>query len=137
MSRETLDAILAAADDVPYNVQRLCHELWAMRVGVTDRIVEPDIGEAIARIVEQDASHFGTLWDRLSLHQRQVLQAIARSGGRNIFAADFLAAHRLGSHSSVQTSLRMLLKDQLLFKSNGEYRFADAFFREWIAIRLP
>ena len=137
VSRETLDAILAAADDVPYNVQRLCHELWAMRVGATDRIVEPDIGEAIARIVEQDASHFGTLWDRLSLHQRQVLQAIARSGGRNIFAADFLAAHRLGSHSSVQTSLRMLLKDQLLFKSNGEYRFADAFFREWIAIRLP
>ena len=137
VSREILDAILAAADDVPYNVQRLCHELWAMRVGATDRIVEPDIGEAIARIVEQDASHFGTLWDRLSLHQRQVLQAIARSGGRNIFAADSLAAHRLGSHSSVQTSLRMLLKDQLLFKANGEYRFADAFFREWIAIRLP
>jgi hypothetical protein len=137
VSREILDAILTAADDVPYNVQRLCHELWAMRVGATDRIVEQDIGEAIARIVEQDASHFGTLWDRLSLHQRQVLQAIARSGGRNIFAADFLAAHRLGSHSSVQTSLRMLLKDQLLFKANGEYRFADAFFREWIAIRLP
>jgi uncharacterized protein len=137
VSRETLDAILAAADDVPYNVQRLCHELWAVRVGATDRIVEPDIGGAIARIVEQDASHFGSMWDRLSLHQRQVLQAIARSGGRNIFAADFLAAHRLGSHSSVQTSLRMLLKDQLLFKANGEYRFADAFFREWIAIRLP
>jgi uncharacterized protein len=137
VSRETLDAILAAADDVPYNVQRLCHELWAARAGATDRIVEQDIGAAILRIVEQDASHFSTLWDRLSLHQRQVLQAIARSGGRNIFAAEFLASHRLGSHSSVQTSLRMLLKDQLLFKANGEYRFADAFFREWIATRLP
>jgi hypothetical protein len=136
VSRETLDAILAAADDVPYNVQRLCHELWALRVGATDRIVEQDIGEAIARIVEQDASHFGTLWDRLSLHQRQVLQAITRSGGRNIFAAEFLKSHRLGSHSSVQTSLRMLLKDQILFKTNGEYRFADAFLREWIATRL-
>lgn len=137
VSRETLDAILAAADDVPYNVQRLCHELWALRVGTTDRILEQDIGGAIARIVEQDASHFSAIWDRLSLHQRQVLQAIARSGGRNVFAAEFLASHRLGSHSSVQTSLRMLLKNQVLFKPNGEYRFSDAFFREWIATRLP
>jgi AAA+ ATPase superfamily predicted ATPase len=135
VSRETLDAILAAADDVPYNIQRLCHELWALRVGETDRIGEQDIGEAIARIVEQDASHFSAMWDRLSLHQRQLLQAIAESGGRNIFAADFLTAHRLGSHSSVQTSLRRLSKDQALFKTNGEYRFADPFFREWIGAR--
>jgi hypothetical protein len=37
----------------------------------------------------------------------------------------------------VQISLRLLLKDQVLFKANGEYRFADPFFREWIAVRLP
>jgi hypothetical protein len=71
------------------------------------------------------------------LHQRQVLQAIAQSGGQKVFAREFLAAHRLGSHSSVQTSLRLLLKDQVLFKANGEYRFADPFFREWIGTRLP
>jgi hypothetical protein len=66
-----------------------------------------------------------------------VLQAIARSGGRNVFAAEFLASHRLGSHSSVQTSLRLLLKEQVLSKANGEYRFADPFFREWVSSRLP
>jgi AAA+ ATPase superfamily predicted ATPase len=137
VSRETIDVILAAGDDVTYNVQRICHELWALRAGETDRIVEQDIGAVIARIVEQDASHFSTVWDRLSLHQRQVLQAIAGGGGRNIFAAEFLAFHRLGSHSSVQTSVRMLLKDQILFKTNGEYRFADPFFREWIGTRTP
>jgi len=135
LSRETLDVILAAGEDVPYNVQRICHELWALRAGETDRIVEQDIGAVIARIVEQDGSHFSTVWDRLSLHQRQVLQAIARSGGRNVFASEFLLTHRLGSHSSVQTSLRQLLKEQVLFKTNGEHRFADPFFREWIGGR--
>jgi hypothetical protein len=30
-----------------------------------------------------------------------------------------------------------LLKDQVLSKADGEYRIADAFFREWIATRLP
>ncbi|MBP2671798.1 MAG: putative prokaryotic ATPase [candidate division NC10 bacterium] len=137
LTAEMGDAVLAAADDVPYNVQRLCHQLWALRAGKVDRITEQDIGDAIAGIVEQDAPHFSAGWDRLSLHQRQVLQAIARSGGRNVFAGEFLTAHRLGSHSSVQTSLRQLLKEQVLAKANGEYRFADPFFREWVALRLP
>lgn len=137
LSGDVGDAVLAAADDVPYNVQRLCHQLWALRAGKAERITERDIGDAIGGIVEQDAPHFSAGWDRLSLHQRQVLQAIAKSGGRNLFAAEFLTSHRLGSHSSVQTSLRQLLKEQVLTKANGEYRFADPFFREWVALRLP
>jgi hypothetical protein len=115
----------------------LCHQLWALRVGRTDRITERDIGDAITGIVEQDAPHFSAAWDRLSLHQRQVLQAIARSGGRTIFARDFLTTNRLGSHSSVQTSVRQLTKEQVLTRTDGEYRFADPFFREWVGTRLP
>ncbi len=132
-----IDAVLAAADDVPYNVQRLCHQLWAMRAGSAERLTERDLGTALGAVVEQDSAHFSAAWDRLSLHQRQVLQAIARGGGRGIYGAGFLAAHRLGSHSSVQTSLRQLLKEQIVVKAEGEYRIADPFFREWIATRLP
>ncbi len=134
-SADVLEAILAAADDVPYNVQRLCHQLWDMLAGKTGRITERDVGEAIATVVDQDAPYFSAAWDGLSLHQRQVLQAIARTGGRNVFASQFLMAHRLGSHSSVQTSLRQLLKEEIVCKTDGEYRIADAFFREWIGGR--
>ena len=137
VSRDILDAILAAADDIPYNVQRLCHQVWALRAGRADRITEREIGEAIAAIVEQDAPHFAAVWDRRSLHQRQVLQAIARSGGQKVFSRDFLAANRLGSPSSVQTSVRQLMKEQLLARTEGEYRFADPYFREWVGRRLP
>jgi len=137
VAREVLDAVLAAADDVPYNVQRLCHQLWTLRAGNADRITERDIGEAIAGIVEQDAPHFSAAWDRLSLHQRQVLQAIARGGGRNVFAANYIAGHRLGSHSSLQTSLRLLVKERVLVKAHNEYRFTDPFLREWITMRQP
>jgi hypothetical protein len=137
VSAEVLDALLAAAEDVPYNVQRLCHQLWASCAGRAERITEQEIGNALAVIVDQETPYFSAAWDRLSLHQRRLLQAIARSGGRNIFAAEFLTAHRLRSHSSVQTSLRLLLKGQILTKTNGEYRIADPFFREWIGTRSP
>ncbi|HEX9880143.1 MAG TPA: ATP-binding protein [Candidatus Binatia bacterium] len=134
---EVLEAVLTAADDVPYNVQRLCHQLWADSAGNVKRITEKDIGTALASIVAQDTAYFSAIWDGLSLHQRQVLQAITRAGGRNVFASEFLAAHRLGSHSSMQTSLRQLLKEQIVFKVDREYRLADAFFREWVSSRLP
>ncbi len=133
--REVAEAILTAAEDVPYNVQRLCHQLWDMLAGKAERVTEQDIGRALAIIVDQDAPYFSSAWDRLSLHQRQVVQAIARGGGRNVFAGEFLTAHRLGSHSSVQTSLRLLLKEQIVLKSNGEYRIADSFLREWVGTR--
>jgi AAA+ ATPase superfamily predicted ATPase len=133
---QALDAVLSAADDIPYNVQRLCHQLWAMRARNTDRLTEQDVGQALAAIVEQDSAHFSAAWDRLSLHQRQVLQAVARSGGRSVYATAFLTANRLGSHSSVQTSLRQLMKEQIVARSDAEYRIADPFFREWISTRL-
>ena len=135
VSAEVLDVILAAADDVPYTVQRLCHQIWTLRAGASDRITERDVGEAIAAVVAQDAAYFSAAWDRLSMHQRQLLQAIAKGGGRKVFAREFLTTHRLGSHSSVQTSLRQLLKEQILLKAGGEYRISDAFFREWIGGR--
>jgi AAA+ ATPase superfamily predicted ATPase len=137
VTTEVLEAVLTAADDVPYNVQRLCHQLWSDKAGSAKRVIEKDIGVALAAIVAQDTSYFSAIWDGLSLHQRQVLQAITRAGGRNVFASEFLTAHRLGSHSSTQTSLRQLLKEQIVFKVDGEYRIADAFFREWIGSRLP
>jgi hypothetical protein len=136
-SREVLEVILATADDIPYNVQRLCHQLWAMRAGASERLTEKDVGEALTMIVGQDAPHFSAAWDRLSLHQRQVLQAIAHSGGRNVFTKEFLATHRLGASSSVQRSLAQLLKDQTVQRANGEYHFSDPFFREWVSARLP
>jgi hypothetical protein len=135
IAREVCEAILTAADDVPYNVQRLCHELWAIRAGTGGQIGERDLGMALTRIVEQDAPHFSALWDQLSLHQRQTLQAIAQGGGRNVFSADYLTAYRLGSHSSMQTSLRQLTKMQMLAKLHNEYRFTDPFLREWISTR--
>jgi hypothetical protein len=106
------------------------------RYGKATRLTERDIGEALSTVLQQDAPHFSAAWERLSLHQRQVVQAIAQGGGRNVFSSGFLTSHRLGSHSSVQTSLRLLLKEQVLFKTNGEYRIADPFFREWIGTRL-
>lgn len=135
VSAKMLDAILATADDIPYNVQRLCHQLWALRAGRADRITERDIAQALATILDQDTPHFSAAWDRLSLHQRQVLQAIVRGGGRNVFSGDFLTTHRLGSHSSVQTSLRQLLKEQVVHKADKEYRITDPFLREWIGTR--
>jgi len=66
------------------------------------------------------------------LHQRRVLQAIAHYGGKGIFLHDFVRANDLGAVSTVQTSVRLLVKKQLLDKENDAYWITDIFFKEWI-----
>ncbi|MCK9483883.1 MAG: hypothetical protein M0R34_05925, partial [Candidatus Marinimicrobia bacterium] len=70
--------------------------------------------------------------DSLTLHQRRVLQAIARNGGQNILSQEFILENNLGNSSSVQTSIRLLMKRQILDRESGIYFLTDVFFREWI-----
>jgi hypothetical protein len=58
--------------------------------------------------------------------RRRELAELARElgGGQHLF---LLSPRRYG-----KTSLRQLLKEQVVLKVNGEYRIADPFLREWI-----
>lgn len=42
-------------------------------------------------------------------------------------------AHGLGSASSVQSSLKLLARKDIVQKENGEHCFSDPWFRQWIA----
>lgn len=130
-----MDAILDVAEDVPYNVQRICHELWDFCKG-KGGVERADLDKALELIIMQDEVHFTRSWDDLSLHQRMLLEAIATAGESNLFSRDFITQHQLRSHSSVQTSLRRLMNSQMVTKTDVGYKISDLFFRGWILKRL-
>jgi hypothetical protein len=130
-----LDEILAASDDVPFNVQYLCHALWIVK-NEKSRVSSEDIQRAIEYILDSEGGYYTALWDQLSLHQRRTARALARSGGAAPFTAAFLRDHDLGPSASVARSLKQLLKREVLTKSKEGYRFADPFFKAWILSRM-
>jgi hypothetical protein len=133
---ECLDDILAASDNVPFNVQYLCHALWIVKDG-KGNVSPGDIRHGIEYIFASEREYYTALWDQLSLHQRRTLRALARSGGAAPFTAAFLRDYDLGPSASVARSLGQLLKRDVLKKSEMEYRIADPFFKAWILSTMP
>jgi len=133
---DRLDEILAISDEIPFNVQYLCHALWIVKNG-TGEVSADDISLAIQYILASEGEYYAALWDQLSLHQRRTARGLAKSGGASPFTAAFLREHDLGPSASVARSLAQLVKRQVLKKTREGYRFADPFFRAWILSRMP
>lgn len=135
VEKETIHTLLDVAEDYPYNAQYLCHKLWDDFSDIR-RIESKDVEPALERILTETTPVFLSIWDNLSLQQRRLLQAISVSGGDHLFTQDFIILNNLGSAATVQTSLKLLMKKQILDKENATYFFTDVFFREWIKRKI-
>ena len=131
LSDDALEKILTLTENVPYNIQFLCHQLWD-KYYEKKKITAQDVDETIADILSNQTPVYLTIWDSLPLSQRHLLKAIAISGGKNIFSHGFLTEYKLGPTPSVQTSINLLLSHGFLEKENGNFTLSDVFFKGWL-----
>jgi hypothetical protein len=129
-------AIVELAGNLPYDVQRLAHELWddARAEGERSAGVE-SLHRTLRRILGEQDALFEAAWQRLTLAQRAALRAAVLEDGRELLAADTRARYRLGGASTVQASLNALVRDDVLAREGPRYTMVDSLFREWVARR--
>lgn len=130
-----VDKVLDLIEDFPYNAQYFCHKLWDT-YSDTKKIILQDIEPTLDRILTENTPFYLSIWDGLSLHQRQVLQAIAHYGGKDVFSQEFSRVNQLGAVSTVQASIRSLMKNQILDRDNDVYWITDVFLKEWIRRKI-
>ena len=130
-----IEKVLDIVEDYPYNAQFLCHKLWDNFTDVK-KIEIDDIEPTLNLVLSENTPFYLTTWEGLSMHQRRLLQSIANMGSNHIFSQDFIFSGNLGTSSTVQTSLRLLVKKQILDKENNNYFFTDVFFKEWIKRKI-
>lgn len=133
ISKEALERLLSAADLIPYDVQRLAHELWdhAELKGQQSLGVE-DIESVIERVIASQAVYFELQWERLSARQKAVLQVLARRGSTEIYSQSVRQQNHLGSASTVQKALQSLDGQDILDLYRSKYFFLDPLFAMWI-----
>jgi hypothetical protein len=128
-------AVVDLAGNVPYDVQRLAHELWddSRAAGRRDVTIEMLHG-TLTRLLQEHGPMFEDAWQRLTLPQRAVLRAVVLENGRELLGAGVRARHRLSSASSVQASLTALVRGDLIARPDPKrYVVVDSLFREWVA----
>jgi uncharacterized protein len=129
-------AIVELAGNLPYDVQRLAHELWDDARAEGEKSAGVDsLHRTLRRILGEQDALFEAAWQRLTLAQRAALRAAVLEDGRELLAADTRARYRLGGVSTVQASLNALVRDDVLAREGPRFTMVDSLFREWVARR--
>lgn len=126
-----LDYILEVSENIPYNVQYLCHHLWNWCLEAR-RVEKKDVMEVLDNIVAEQSVNYIALWDGLSLHQRLFLKAVSKFQNTQMFSKDFITENDLSTPGSIQKSITLLKKKNIIDVDGKEIRFNDVFFKEWM-----
>ena len=129
-------AIVELAGNLPYDVQRLAHEVWDdVRAAGGRSVAEEDLHATLKRLLGEHETLFEATWQRLTLAQRAALRAAVLEDGRELLSADVRARYRLSGASTVQASLGALVREDILAREGSRYVVVDSLLREWIARR--
>ncbi|HJR60032.1 MAG TPA: ATP-binding protein [Vicinamibacterales bacterium] len=127
-------AIVELAGNLPYDVQRLAHEVWDDVKAAGRRAVSlDDLHTTLTRLLGEHETLFESMWQRLTLAQRAALRAVVLQDGLELLSADTRARHRLTGASTVQASLAALVREDILTREGPRYVVVDSLLREWVA----
>jgi len=132
VAEKGIERIFDIGEDVPYNIQRLCHTLW--ETALETKVVDAELIErSPAIIARQDSAHYEMVWQAATRAQQALLIALADEPQARPFSKNFQMKYSIGPSSSIKASLTSLMKKGLLFKTvEGQYRFVDRFMPFWI-----
>lgn len=133
---EGVEAILRLADQVPYNVQRLAHEVWErLRVEEDPVVSPPQVEAALADLLEKEDPAYTQIWTTLSVNQKKAVKAVMVSGGRGVLASS--VARELDIPvSSLQAALKQGEDLHVLRRDvrggDERHRLVDPFLAAWV-----
>ena len=127
ITKKLAQEIVKRANEIPYNIQLLAFNTWLL---AKKSVTNEDITKAVDTIMHTQNELFFNIYDSASLHQRSVLYALSQT--REIFSMDTILKYNLGTSSSVQASLKSLLKDNIVHKDGTKYYIGDTFFELWL-----
>ena len=126
-------SIVELAGNLPYDVQRLAHEVWDdVRGGKTVGL--EDLHDTLKRLLGEHEAHL-----RRHVAAAHARAARARSAPpcsrKAVSCCRPTSAHVTGSAapSTVQASLTALVREDVLAREGARYVVVDSLFREWVA----
>lgn len=125
--KEISQNIVEISFDIPYHVQMIAHHLWQI---TTKEVTEQHLMQAVDMVIYHQGELYFHLYDTSSHHQRAVLRALART--KEMFSQETIVKYNLGSASSVQASLKALIRNGYVQKDKEGYKITDPFFERWL-----
>ena len=131
-SASDLQRLFELGHDVPYNIQRMCNNMWDL--AQKDNQVTSTLIEMLPNIIaRQDSPHYELLWRTASALQRKILIALSKEPDIKPLTKEFALRYQISPPSSIKASLVSLIKKGILYQTlKGSYQFTDDFMPYWI-----
>lgn len=128
---DTLRKVFEIANDTPGDVQQLCNAMWEI-TSPDSEITDADIPEALNLIYARESKGYETALVQVTGLQLRVLVGLAGMGGESPLSGNFLKRIGGALPSSVKKSLDRLMKLQIVYSHEGDYKFVNPFFKWWL-----
>lgn len=116
-------------DGHTWYIQAILNRLYGYKVAIDDEAVEIGVRE----IVEESTYAYENLLAAYPVGSVRLLKAIALEGCvKEITAGEFIARHHLKAASSVNSTIKKLLNNELVYKTPNGYIVYDRFLNEWL-----
>lgn len=134
ISAELLSRVIEIGHHIPGDVQQLCEALWAV-TRKNQAVDKSALSNALALIFSRERGAYENYVRLMTALQYKSLKAIARHGGKSIYAIKFLKAAGFNNPSSLKRCVTRLIDLNILYDYSGELRFVNPFFRAWLLLK--
>ncbi|MBP9128408.1 MAG: ATP-binding protein [Elusimicrobia bacterium] len=131
-SAEVIARIITQAENIPFYVLNLSHELYEYVKDGRGKLDVPAVDSCVIGLAKKNHPQYESQWERLSGLQKNALKAISSGHKNNLFSVATLKKFEFGSVGGTQKALKSLLEAQHLHKIGSAYHFDDVWFKEWI-----
>lgn len=128
---ETLHEIMSMADFVPGDTQQLCGALWDVS-SPGDELTSKRFAEALELIFSRESKGYEAVLVQVTGQQMKCLRGLARLGGASPLSAAFLEGAGITLPASVKKALNRLVQLKVIYRHQGEYKFVNPFFKQWL-----
>lgn len=132
IGRELASLIYDLFDGITFYIQRVCNGIFS-NTAIKGEADEETLRHTLDEIIYSFDVIFRMRLAQLTTRQKELLFALAHEKTiEKITSVEFINKYALASASAVQTSLKSLMKNDLVVKNERGFLIEDRFFRLWI-----
>lgn len=124
--------ILEFSDGHPYYTQQLAYSVWNILIK-NDQTTDI-VAQAIAETIQVHDYDYERLWNTFNNTDKKILTGLANSSGSQI-SSNFIQLNYLVSPSTAFSSIKRLMQQGMVIKTENGFEIDDPFFRKWILLR--
>lgn len=133
LPKEIFYKVYSLVDGHTWYVQNLLNRLYGYRQEVNENLVT----YAMQQIIAEQSYSYADLLKAYSAGSVRLLKAIAREGAvKEPLAGSFVNKHNLRAASSVSSSLKKLVDNELVYQTPEGYIVYDRFMAEWLRAQV-